>query len=176
TPRLPVPAETIFPEPAGARKVERIRNLYAARFASWSLTLILCSSSLCPFRAIPARAQAAGGNVQTVVVIDFENKASPASFALVRLATDAVAVELANSARYVILGRQEVDRQIKELGLRPPLDRVAFTRLSKALEANVYMDGEISFINVDEKRSPKAVNVGLRIRIHDASSGELITG
>src|SRR5882724_1731097 len=176
-PRTPVPAGPISPQPAGERKVKRIRKSGAARFLSWALTFALYSPILCQIAGRRAYSQAQSpGNIQTVVVIDFENKAGPASSPLARLATDAVAVELTNSSRYSILTRKEVDRQVKELRLRPPFDRVALSRLSKSLDANVYMDGEISFINVDEKRSPKAVNVGLRIRIHDASSGELITG
>ena len=46
----------------------------------------------------PPMAQAgAAGGVQTVIVIDFVNKSGVGGDALARLATDAVAVEMANS-------------------------------------------------------------------------------
>jgi len=112
--------------------VKRIRKSGAARLASWALTVVICWSTLCHFGAPRAYSQAAASSVQAVVVIDFENKAGNAHLPLVRLATDAVAVELANSARYAMLTLQEVDRQVKELGLRPPFDRVALSRRFEA--------------------------------------------
>ena len=63
--------------------------------------------------------------VETALVLDFENRSGMMGEQLSRLATDAVAVELASSARFEVLRREEVNKQIRELGLRSPLDSVA---------------------------------------------------
>src|SRR5262245_51888706 len=79
----------------------------------------------------------AASGAQTVVIIDFANKTGdPRNDVIARLATDAVAVEMANTARYEVLKRDEVVRQANELGLRPPYDQIARSRLAQALGAS----------------------------------------
>ena len=70
---------------------------------------------------------------RTAIVLDFTNHAGSRYDSLIRTATDSVAVELAKSDRFELLKRSEVDRQAKELDLRPPLDQIARTKLAAAL-------------------------------------------
>ena len=114
--------------------------------------------------------------VETALVLDFENKSGMMGEQLSRLATDAVAVELANSARFEVLRREEINRQIRELGLRSPLDSVGRRKLAQALGATVIVDGAIEFVKDDVKAKPRTVSVGLTVRVTEVSSGELIAG
>jgi hypothetical protein len=110
------------------------------------------------------------------VVLDFENRAGKEGEPLVRTATDTVAVELASTLRYEVLKRSEVERSAKGLGLRPPYDRIDQSKLAKALGADVIVTGEIAFVRRDTKRKPPQTRVGLRVRVIDPESGELIGG
>ena len=114
--------------------------------------------------------------VEAAVVLDFENRSGVMGDQLARLATDSVAVELAATNRFEVLRRVEVDRHIKELGLRPPLDSNARRKLAQALGATVIVDGTIEFVRDDVKARPRTISVGLTVRVAEAASGELIAG
>jgi hypothetical protein len=128
---------------------------------------------MCGIFARPAMAQA--GGVQTVIVIDFVNKSGVGGDALARLATDAVAVELANSARFEILKRDEVTRQAQELGLRAPFDQIAKTRLAQALGASAIVEGAVEYAR-ETNQNPRTYNVGLTVRVSEAATGDLLSG
>jgi len=119
----------------------------------------------------------AGGNLLTVIVVDFVNKSSVGGDALARFATDAVAVELASSARFEVLKRDEVLRTANELGYRAPYDKSQLTRIAQTLGASAVVTGDIKFVRDETRKGQeKTVNVGLAIRVTEASSGELING
>lgn len=158
--------------------MKRIRKSRAARSLSWVLTVAMLAPLAC--RVIhpeAARAQTpAVGAVLTVIVVDFENKSRFLGEALARRATDAVAVELANSARFEVLRRDEVERQAAALGLRKPYDAVAQTRLATALGASAVITGEIAFVSPVAKSNPKTIAAGLRVMMRAPGSPELING
>ncbi len=122
-----------------------------------------------------ANAQAAQGSVQTVIIIDFQNKSGTGA-ALAKFATDAVAVELANSGRFEVLKRNEVTRQAKQLGMVPPYDNIALTKLAQALAANDIITGEIAFADIYTKKGPKTARVGLLVKMRSGASSDLING
>jgi len=159
--------------------VKRIRKSRAARILTWLLTAAMVAPIFSGI-AMPSTAYAQGsaqsGGVQTVIVIDFTNKAGSAYDSLARLATDAVAVELANSGRFEVLKRDEVTRAATELGLHAPYDQIARSKLAMQLGASGIVDGTIAFVREDTKSTPHTVKVGLTIRISEASSGDLING
>lgn len=139
------------------------------RKALLSFVLLTCLGSCCG-------AQTAARQAQTVIVIDFENKSTSNDPSLIRLATDTVAAELANSGQFIVLTREEVSREAGRLGLKPPYDRIALSKLSAALGATAYVTGEISFVRETKKKGARSVEVGLKVRVHEADSGELIGG
>src|SRR5437899_11872024 len=129
----------------GTLRVKRIRKSRAARILTWLLTATMIAPVfLGMLSPVTGYAQSAtpGGGVQTVIVLDFENKTNdPLGAVLARQATDATAVELANTARYEVLKRDEVIRTAKELGLKPPYDQIAKTKLAGALGASSIIEG-----------------------------------
>ena len=160
--------------------MKRIRKSRAARILTWLLTATMVApvflGMLTPVTGYAQNATPAGG-VQTVIVLDFENRTSdPLGAVLARQATDATAVELANTARYEVLKRDEVIRTSKELGLKPPLDQVAKTKLATSLGATAIIEGAVKFVKQNTKNGPRSVSVGLTIRVGDASTGDLISG
>ena len=141
-----------------------------------TLSVVMTWSAMCGVFARPALAQAgAAGGVQTVIVIDFVNRSNVGGDALARLATDAVAVELANSARFEILKRDEVMRQAQELGLRAPYDQIAKTRLAQALGASAIVEGAVEYVR-EVNPNPRTYNTGLTVRVSEAATGDLLSG
>lgn len=159
--------------------MKRIRKSRAARVLSWLLTVVMTApvfrSMIAP---IPALAQAVPTptSVQTVIVMDFVNKSDFMGDALAAYARDAVRVELANSARFEPLTRDEIVSKARELGLHPPYDQVAISKLARELGAQAVVTGEISFVRIDTKATPKTVHVGLKVRVQEATTGDLLNG
>ncbi len=161
--------------------MKRIRNSRAAQLLSWVLTVVMTLPMITGvFGSRSAFAQgtvSAGGNLLTVIIIDFPNKSSVGGEALGRYATDAVAVELVSSARYDVIKRDDVLRTASELGYRAPYDKPQLSRIAQQLGANGIVTGEISYVRADSKKgTDKSVSVGVKLRITDASSGELLNG
>ncbi len=161
--------------------MKRIRNSRAAQFVSWVLTVVMTLPMITGvFGSRAALAQgtaAAGGNLLTVIIIDFPNKSSVGGEALGRYATDAVAVELVSSARYDVIKRDDVLRTASELGFRAPFDKTQLSRIAQQLGANAIVTGEVNYVRSDSKKgADKNVSVGVKVRITDASSGELLNG
>jgi len=120
---------------------------------------------------------AAGGNVLTVIIIDFANKSGIGGEALGRFATDAVAVEMASAGRFEVLKRDEVVRTANELGYRMPYDQAQLTKIASTLGATGVVTGEVSFVHSEGKKGmDKTVSAGLKVRVLDTSSGELLNG
>lgn len=159
--------------------MKRIRKSRAARIIGWLLTVAMITPLVCqslrPQAALAQSASAAGG-MQTVVVVDFANKSGVPGELLARTATDAVAVELGNSARFDPLRRDEVDRQARDLNLKKPYDMVAMSKLAGALSATGIVTGEIVAVKPGPKTGPKCVSVWLKVGILEASSGQLTSG
>jgi curli biogenesis system outer membrane secretion channel CsgG len=91
-------------------------------------------------------APVSGGNLLTVIIIDFANKSGIGGDALGRFATDAVAVEMASSARFEVLKRDEVIRTANDLGYRMPFDQAQLTKIATTLGANAVVTGEVAFV------------------------------
>lgn len=158
--------------------MKRIRKSRVARLASWVITAAMVAPLAC--RVIgpdAAFAQApVATNLQTAIVVDFVNKAGFLGEALARRATDAVAVELANSARFEVLRRDEVDKQANAMGIKRPYDDVAQAKLAAALGATTVVTGEVSFVSPVVKSDPKRIVAGLKVMLRAPGSPELVNG
>lgn len=142
---------------------------------SWLRAVVL----VCALAAVATAGRAQGGpasSVKTALVVDFANRAGQAGAGLERFATDAVAVELANSGRYDLVKRTETERAARELNLRPPYDKADLQRLAKSLGADVVVTGEISFIRREKVKDSIRLRLGMKVRVMDPETGELISG
>jgi hypothetical protein len=119
------------------------------------------------------------GAARSVIVTEFTNRSKSALSGpeLVRMVTDAVAVELAGSNRFEVLRRQEVERAASALGYRAPYDRVELSKISTSLGASDVVAGEIAAVQmVRPKGKPRTVRVGLRVRVLDAAREDTVNG
>lgn len=153
------------------RPASRMRRLVTAALATTFVSVAVVLSH--PAVASPS------SDMLTVIVAPFTNldKLRTGGSDIARWATDAVAVELANSGRYEVLKESEVNRQARELGFQPPYDKTELSKIASALGANAVVSGEISFVRQRSSKSAlNAVEVGMLVRIADTSYGELING
>jgi hypothetical protein len=161
--------------------VKRIRNSRAARVLSWALTVVMIVPLVLGMIGTPQAyaqqgAPVSGGGL-VVIIIDFANKSGIGGDALGRFATDAVAVEMASSARFEVLKRDEVIRTANDLGYRAPYDQAQLTKIATTLGANAVVTGEIAYVKPESKKgADKTVSAGLLVRVLDTSSGELLNG
>lgn len=121
----------------------------------------------------------AAGSTRTVIISDFvsRSKGPLLDASLLRVATDAVAVELAGSSHYDVLRRQEVERAASTLGYRAPYDKIELGKIASTLAASDVVTGEIVAIQASQsKGKPRTVRVALRLKLTDASRGDVVNG
>lgn len=162
--------------------MKRIRKSKATRILSWVLSITMIAPIVLGLIA-PVTAHAQGttgsGTVQTVIVIDFKDSSGDRlGPVLARQATDQTAVEMAGSGRYDVLKRDEVIRTANELGLKPPYDLIAKTKLATQLGASAIVEGELKYVKegTSKRGGPRTVQAGLLVRLSEASSGDLLSG
>jgi len=125
----------------------------------------------------PGRAEAqAPAQTMTVGVIEFRNDSGVQGDVLARFATDAVVIELSKSSRFDVITRAQLDAQMKELGIAPPINAVERNRLGEALQADAMIDGAIKAVEIRGSGATRRALVTLVVRMIDQASGEIING
>jgi len=150
----------------------RMKRTWATRTAYLGVVSMLMVGLLYPLGA--ARAYAQLVQLPRIAVLDFENKSGYGGASIARAATDAVAGEYQKSGKYEVLARGEVEQQLKDLDLAPPLNRTGFLRLGRALQAESIITGEVNAVTF--VGSPKQAQVVITVRVIDIASGEPING
>ncbi len=150
----------------------RMKRIWATRTVTVGVISMMAFGVLYPLGA--ARAYAQQITLPRIAVIDFQNKSGVGGQSIARAATDAVASEFQKTGKYEVLARGEVEQQLKDLELAPPLDRIGFLRLGRALQTESLIAGEVNAITF--VGSPKQAQVTLSVRVIDIASGEPVNG
>jgi len=150
----------------------RMRRTWATRTAYLGVVSMLVVGLLYPLGA--ARAYAQLVQLPRIAVLDFENKSGYGGASIARATTDAVASEYQKSGKYEVLARGEVEQQLKDLDLAPPLTKTGYLRLGRALQAESIITGEVNAVTF--VGSPKQAQVVITVRVIDIASGEPING
>lgn len=150
----------------------RMKRIWATRTVTVGVISMMAFGVLYPLGA--ARAYAQQITLPRIAVIDFQNKSGVGGQSIVRAATDAIASEFQKTGKYEVLARGEVEQQLKDLELAPPLDRIGFLRLGRALQTESLIAGEVNAITF--VGSPKQAQVTLSVRVIDIASGEPVNG
>ena len=154
------------------RKHERLHRLVSsATVIGFVLPIFL--GVLAPRQA---RAQGAPAQVMQVGVIEFRNDSGVQGAMLARLATDAVVIELSKSARFDVITRAQMEVQMKELGIAPPLNPTERERLGEALNADAMIEGAIKAVELRGSSATRRAAVTIVVRMLDQASSEVING
>ncbi|MCS7065553.1 MAG: CsgG/HfaB family protein, partial [Fimbriimonadales bacterium] len=150
----------------------RKRRIWATR---WSMTGV--ASMLLVWLVQPLSMRTAQGQIvqlPRLAVVDFHNKSGYGGGGIARAATDAVAGEFQKTGRYEVLTRGEIEQQLKDLDLAPPLGKTGSLRLGRALQLESIVVGDVEAITF--VGSPKQAQVTLSVRVIDIASGEPVNG
>lgn len=140
-------------------------------------TLVLALvTGLAPRHGVaPARAQLMP--MYSVAVVDFSNDSGVQGDLLARLATDAVVVEMSKTARYDVgTTRTTIQKEMRDLDLRPPLDTVGLVRLGERLQVDALLQGSVKSVRLTGSGPSRRASVTLVLRLVDQASGEVING
>ena len=125
------------------------------------------------FPPSPARAQLS--RLPTVAVLDFGVLTNSRTSAILgRSATDAVVVEMGRTGRFDVTPRTQLNQQLQDLGLTPPLSNNGIQKLGQALGVDFIASGDVT--NVTFSDNPRRARVTLSTRLTDVVSGELANG
>ncbi len=145
-----------------------------ARRISWMLVTTLLLPMLV-LAATPRQAAAQLNRIPQVAVLEFGNRPNAQGGGILgRQATDAVVVEMTRTGRFDPTPRTQLNQQLQELGLNPPLDNIGIRRLGQALGVDYVATGDITAISFSER--PRRARVTLSVRLTDVISGELANG
>ncbi len=150
----------------------RRRRIWAKRWSLAGVASMLLMWLLAPFGMPPAQAQLV--QLPRIAVIDFQNKSGYGGASIARAATDAIASEYQKTGRYEVLARGEIEQQLKDLDLAPPLSKTGYLRLGRALQLESIVAGDVEAITFTG--SPKQAQVTLTVKVIDVASGEPVNG
>jgi len=102
--------------------------------------------------------------VPRVVVLDFETPKDQPEI-LGRKAADAVALALADTGRYEVISRTELETAVQRLRLTPPLLPTQYALLARELKARFVVYGKVVRVIIDEKAGRAGVQ--LQMLFHD---------
>ncbi len=150
----------------------RNRQIRTKRWSMVGAVSMLLVWLLQPISVLMAQTQLRA--LPRIAVVDFQNKSGYGGGGIARTATDAVASEFQKTGRYEVMARGEVEQQLKDLDLAPPLSKTGFLRLGRALQLESIVAGDIEAITFTG--SPKQAQVTLTVKVIDIASGEPING
>lgn len=147
----------------------------STRSICYALVAALLSSLAPTPLAKPAQAQLMPK--YSVGVVDFINESGVQGDLLARLATDAVVVEMGKTSRYDVgTTRTQMRKEMEELDLRPPLDKIGIVRLGERLECDAMLQGSIKSVQLAGSGPTRRAQVTLVAQMLDQASGEVING
>jgi curli biogenesis system outer membrane secretion channel CsgG len=124
----------------------------------------------------PHQAKAQGLTPMQVGVIDFRNDSGYGGDMLARCATDAVVIELSKSNRFDVITRAQIQAQMKELDIKPPLNPTERERLGQELAADAMIEGAIKAVEIRGTGPTRRAVVTVVVRMVDQASQEVVNG
>lgn len=88
--------------------------------------------------------------------------------------TDALALELASSDEFIITSERDLQRELEQLELQPPLSVVEQVRLGERLQVDKVITGEIRSLRVHEETGQ--ATIALAVAVLDVATGEFLNG
>lgn len=157
--------------------MRRLKNSPFARFTSRVVAAAMLVNIIgFPFAITPARAQLSGAAPQWAV-IDFSNKSGLGGAELGGSASDAFATLLSGTNKATVVGKESVERGVKELELTQPLTRdLDYLRLGQWLQVETIFVGEIQKARINKGGNGKSADVVLVVRGIDVASNLPIMG
>jgi len=89
-------------------------------------------------------------------------------------ATDSLALAMQGSRQFMVTSSMDLQRELKQLDMRPPLSDLEQVRLGDRLAVDQVATGQITHLRVNQKTGQ--VDIGLAVAVLDVHTGEYFNG
>lgn len=143
------------------------------------LALYVAAAMVVPYTVVSfpavaeAQAQPEVGTVSAIVLPILDPDGSIDS-TLSRQMTDAVALTMEESEEFIVTSKLDLQRELEQLELQPPLSVAEQVRLGERLRVDKVVSGEIRSLRVNEDTGQ--VSIALNLAVLDVRTGEFLNG
>lgn len=155
-----------------------MHRLHASR--TWKfVALYVAATMVVPYAvfSFPVVAEAQAQPVvesATVIVLPIQDTAGSVDSVISQKATDALALAMEASREFVVTSNMDLQRELRNLELRPPLSDSEKVRLGSRLSVDQVASGEIMSLRVNQNTGQ--VQVSLAVAMLDVRTGEYLNG
>ncbi len=151
--------------------MHQIRRRSAYRYVAWVLTVLL----VLPYAASIGEVKAqVTGEVTSAVVLPIEVSRDISDPLLVQKITAAVALALEESGEFRYIAQADLQRELRELSLQPPLSRPEQLRVGRRLQADKVISGTLHELTVN--RHTGQCRAGLELQSLDVQVEAVLGG
>ncbi|MGI5818184.1 MAG: hypothetical protein ACOX9R_08810 [Armatimonadota bacterium] len=155
-----------------------MHRLHASR--TWRfVALYVAATMVVPYAVIgfpvdaEAQAQPVVGSA-SVIVLPIQDLEGSVNSVLSQKATDALALAMEGSREYMVTSRMDLQRELSQLSLTPPLSKSEQVRLGNRLDVDEVASGQITRLRVDPNTGQ--VEIGLSVAMLNVNTGEHLNG
>ncbi|MBD3293425.1 MAG: hypothetical protein GF393_10910, partial [Armatimonadia bacterium] len=155
-----------------------MHRLHASR--TWKyVALYVAATMVVPYAVVsfPVTAEAQAQPVvesASVIVLPIQDPEGLVDSVLSQKATDAVALAMEASREFMVTSNMDLQRELTQLDLQPPLSDAEQVRLGDRLAVDQVASGEITRLRINDKTG--SVEIGLAVSMLDVQTGEYLNG
>lgn len=143
------------------------------------VALYVAATMVVPYAVIsfPAVAEAQAQPVvesASVIVLPVQDAEGSVNSVVSQKATDALALAMEASREYLVTSSMDLQRELDQLELTPPLSDAEMVRLGDRLAVDQVASGEITSLRINDKTGE--VQIGLSVSMLDVKTGEYLNG
>ena len=155
-----------------------MHRLHASR--TWKfVALYVAATMVVPYAVVsfPVVAEAQAQPVvesASVIVLPIQDIDGSVNSVNSQKATDALALAMEASREFLVTSAMDLQRELSQLELQPPLSDAEKVRLGERLAVDQVASGEITHLRINQKTGEVAI--GLAVAMLDVSTGEYLNG
>ena len=155
-----------------------MHRLHASRIWKF-VALYVAATMVVPYAVVsfPVAAEAQAQPVvesASVIVLPIQDTDGSVQSVVSQKATDALALAMEGSREFLVTSNMDLQRELNQLQLEPPLSDAEQIRLGDRLAVDQVASGEITHLRINDKTGQ--VDVGLAVAMLDVKTGEYLNG
>ncbi len=155
-----------------------MHRLHASR--TWKfVALYVAATMVVPYAVVgfPVDAEAQAQPVvesASAIVLPIQDPDGSVDSVLSQKATDALALAMEGSEQFLVTSRMDLERELRQLDLEPPLSDAEKIRLGDRLAVDQVVTGEITELRINERTGE--VDISIAVGLLDVAIGEYLNG
>ncbi|GEM_PF-3383542 len=155
-----------------------MHQLHASRIWRF-VALYVAATMVVPYgvASFPVAAEAQAQPVvetASVIVLPVQDLEGSVESVLSQKATDALALAMQGSREFIVTSSMDLQRELQQLDIQPPLSDLEKIRLGKRLTVDQVASGEIIHMRINQNTGQ--VEIGLSVALLDVRAGEYLNG